>query len=209
MKFNEKLIELRKKNGLSQEELGYKLNVTRQTISKWELGQTTPEMDKLIELSKIFNISVDELINSKNKDTFSFEPSTNYSKAKQNSSDPVKQSDFYDSKDLPPKKKTLKYVIIGIIAIILIAFTLKLCLLLPIFNKLFHSMDNASNVQDSIWSRAFGIFDTVTNEITNNSDSGEDFINNFTDSASNLLNSDAFNTATPDMSNMMGSFFEH
>ena len=45
MKFNEKLINLRKKAGLSQEELGYKLNVTRQTVSKWELGQTTPEMN--------------------------------------------------------------------------------------------------------------------------------------------------------------------
>lgn len=64
MKFNEKLIELRKKEGLSQEELGYRLNVTRQTISKWELAQTTPEMEKIIEISKIFNISVDELINS-------------------------------------------------------------------------------------------------------------------------------------------------
>ena len=63
MKFNEKLVEVRKKEGLSQEELGYKLNVTRQTVSKWELGQTTPEMDKLVEISKIFNISVDELIN--------------------------------------------------------------------------------------------------------------------------------------------------
>ena len=62
MKFNEKLIELRKKEGLSQEELGYKLNVTRQTVSKWELGQTTPEMDKLVEMSKVFKVSVDELI---------------------------------------------------------------------------------------------------------------------------------------------------
>ncbi len=63
MKFNEKLIELRKKQGLSQEELGYKLNVTRQTVSKWELGSTTPEMDKLVEIGKIFNVSVDYLIN--------------------------------------------------------------------------------------------------------------------------------------------------
>ena len=63
MKFNEKLIELRKKQGLSQEELGYKLNVTRQTVSKWELGQTTPEMDKLVEIAKNFNVSVDDLIN--------------------------------------------------------------------------------------------------------------------------------------------------
>ena len=48
MKFNEKLIKLRKEQGLSQEELGEKLNVTRQTVSKWELGETTPEMSKLL-----------------------------------------------------------------------------------------------------------------------------------------------------------------
>lgn len=62
MKFNEKLIRLRKEKGLSQEELGDKLNVRRQTISKWELALTTPEMKKLIELSDFFNISLDDLI---------------------------------------------------------------------------------------------------------------------------------------------------
>ncbi len=61
MKFNEKLIKLRRQSGLSQEELAYKLNVTRQTVSKWELGQTTPEMDKLVSLSKIYGITLDEL----------------------------------------------------------------------------------------------------------------------------------------------------
>ena len=63
MKFNEKLIELRKKEALSQEELGYKLNVTRQTVSKWELGQTTPEMSKLTQIANLFKVSVDELVN--------------------------------------------------------------------------------------------------------------------------------------------------
>lgn len=62
MEFNEKLIELRKIRGLSQEGLGNIINVTRQTVSKWELGETTPEMSKLIELSEYFEISVDELI---------------------------------------------------------------------------------------------------------------------------------------------------
>ena len=62
LKFNEKLITLRKASGLSQEELGDKLNVARQTISKWELGETTPEMDKLEELSNLFEISIDELV---------------------------------------------------------------------------------------------------------------------------------------------------
>lgn len=64
--FNENLIKLRKRENLSQEELGDKINVSRQTISKWELGETTPEMDKLLELSKIFQISIDELIGNDN-----------------------------------------------------------------------------------------------------------------------------------------------
>lgn len=62
MKFNEKLIKIRKEKGLSQEALGEKLDVARQTISKWELGETTPEMDKLVKLSELFEISLDELI---------------------------------------------------------------------------------------------------------------------------------------------------
>ncbi|MCL2383213.1 MAG: helix-turn-helix domain-containing protein [Oscillospiraceae bacterium] len=62
MEFSERLIHLRKENGLSQEALGDKLNVARQTISKWELGETTPEMDKLIKISEIFDISLDALI---------------------------------------------------------------------------------------------------------------------------------------------------
>ncbi len=62
MEFNEQLICLRKQKGMSQEQLGEKIGVTRQTVSKWELGETTPDMDKLIELSKLFGISIDELV---------------------------------------------------------------------------------------------------------------------------------------------------
>lgn len=62
MQFCEKLMELRKARGLSQEQLGDLLNVSRQTVSKWELGATTPEMNKLIELSNIFSVSIDELV---------------------------------------------------------------------------------------------------------------------------------------------------
>ena len=63
MKFEEKLINLRKQKILSQEELAEKLNVTRQTISKWELGQTKPDIDKIKEMSELFEVSVEELIN--------------------------------------------------------------------------------------------------------------------------------------------------
>lgn len=63
MKFEQKLINLRKQKSLSQEELAERLNVTRQTISKWELGQSKPDMDKLIEISKLFEVGIEELIN--------------------------------------------------------------------------------------------------------------------------------------------------
>lgn len=60
--FAEKLTQLRKSRGWSQEELGERLGVTRQTVSKWELGATTPEMEKLVEMSELFGLSVDELV---------------------------------------------------------------------------------------------------------------------------------------------------
>lgn len=62
MEFSKKLYELRKKNGLSQEELANRLNVSRQTISKWESGDSAPEMEKLVMLGDYFNISLDELV---------------------------------------------------------------------------------------------------------------------------------------------------
>ena len=63
MKFEEKLITLRKQKLLSQEQLAEKLDVTRQTVSKWELGQSRPDMDKLTNMSKLFNVSIDTLTN--------------------------------------------------------------------------------------------------------------------------------------------------
>ena len=62
MKFNERLLEIRKKQGLSQEELGAELQVSRQTISKWEAGQSLPDLDFIAQLSDIFNVSSDYLI---------------------------------------------------------------------------------------------------------------------------------------------------
>lgn len=63
MSFNEKLQYLRRENKLSQEDLASMLDVTRQSVSKWESGTTYPEMDKLIMLCKIFNCSLDDLTN--------------------------------------------------------------------------------------------------------------------------------------------------
>ena len=62
MEFNNKLYELRKQKGFSQEELANRLNVSRQTISKWEVGESTPDMENLVAISELFEISLDELV---------------------------------------------------------------------------------------------------------------------------------------------------
>ena len=62
MNFNEKLISLRKSMGLSQEELGAEIKVSRQTISKWESGQSYPDFQRLVLLSDYFGLTLDELI---------------------------------------------------------------------------------------------------------------------------------------------------
>ena len=61
MEIGNKILELRKKNNLSQEALAEKIGVSRQTISKWELGETSPDIKQAKELSKVFNVSLDEL----------------------------------------------------------------------------------------------------------------------------------------------------
>lgn len=62
MNFNEKLINLRKGKGISQEELGSELNTSRQTISKWELGTSYPDFNRLVLLSDYFGLTLDELV---------------------------------------------------------------------------------------------------------------------------------------------------
>ena len=64
MALGNNILKLRKKSGLSQEELGEKVNVTRQTISNWELEETSPNPDQLKLLSKALNVSVDDLIDN-------------------------------------------------------------------------------------------------------------------------------------------------
>ena len=65
MDFNNRLYQLRKQKGLSQEELANRLNVSRQTVSKWEVGDSTPDMEKLIAISDLFDVSLDKLVMGK------------------------------------------------------------------------------------------------------------------------------------------------
>ena len=81
MEFNNKLYELRKQKGFSQEELASRLNVSRQTVSKWEVGESAPDMEKLVAISDLFEISLDELVLDKAPE--------------QNSSEQVVRSELY------------------------------------------------------------------------------------------------------------------
>lgn len=83
MEFNNKLYELRKQKGFSQEELANRLNVSRQTVSKWEVGESTPDMEKLVAMSDLFEISLDELVKGEESE-------------KETTSGQISRSEFYN-----------------------------------------------------------------------------------------------------------------
>ena len=101
MALGQNILNLRKKNGLSQEQLGEKVNVTRQTISNWELQETAPNPDQLKLLSKALNVSVDDLLDNDIQNVV-------LSKVK------------VTEKQIGTIKKILKGIIIGFITILVI-----------------------------------------------------------------------------------------
>ncbi len=62
MKLSEKIVNLRRQNGWSQDELAGRLGVSRQSVSKWEGGQSTPDIERIIQLSRIFDVTTDYLL---------------------------------------------------------------------------------------------------------------------------------------------------
>ena len=62
MEIGNKIHQLRKISGMTQEQLSEKLNVSRQTISKWESGNTSPDLESIVKVSKIFHVSLDDLL---------------------------------------------------------------------------------------------------------------------------------------------------
>lgn len=68
MIFADKLIMLRKKAGWSQEELAEQMDVTRQSVSKWEGAQSIPDIEKIIRLSELFGVSTDYLLKDEIED---------------------------------------------------------------------------------------------------------------------------------------------
>lgn len=71
MDFSEKILTLRKSRNLTQEQLAEALNVSRQSVSKWESSQAIPELDKIVELSRVFDVTTDYLLKSSEIDELS------------------------------------------------------------------------------------------------------------------------------------------
>lgn len=71
MDFSEKLLTLRKANNLTQEQLAEQLEVSRQSVSKWESGQAVPELEKIVALSAVFDVTTDYLLKASEIDDLS------------------------------------------------------------------------------------------------------------------------------------------
>lgn len=71
MNFSEKLLSLRKAKDLTQEQLAEKLDVSRQSISKWESAQASPDLEKIVALSAVFDVTTDYLLKSSEIDDLS------------------------------------------------------------------------------------------------------------------------------------------
>jgi transcriptional regulator with XRE-family HTH domain len=98
-----KLVKLRKQMGLSQEELAEKIGVSRQAVSKWERSESSPDTDNLIALSKIYGISIDEMldydVDSKPKET----PTETYQEQYTYDTSGSADEDMYDEESEPSR----------------------------------------------------------------------------------------------------------
>lgn len=113
MTFGEKLQRMRKQDGLSQEQLAEKLNVSRQAISKWETG-TIPDLDNLVKIGRYFDCSLDYLVNNEI-----------------NNKDEKTQVPKMENKNLIQKGISVGCIIVGII----------ISLLMPLFAKLYQAFE--------------------------------------------------------------------
>ena len=64
MKFQERIQQIRKEKGFSQEDMAERIGISRQAVAKWEAGLTYPDVDNLITLSDLFKVSIDSLLKS-------------------------------------------------------------------------------------------------------------------------------------------------
>ena len=124
MNLSDNLKRIRKENNLSQEQLADKLGVSRQAVSKWESNQAYPEMDKVLQICKMFNLNIDELLNQNIKEVNETKQSkNNVNKFIDDFLDYItKTVDMFSSMKLKEQLKCIleQLVIIGVITLILL-----------------------------------------------------------------------------------------
>lgn len=121
MTLSEKILELRKAKGLSQEQLAEKIGVSRQSISKWETGESVPEIERLTELSNVFNVTTDYLLKPSEVDELSIRTEL---LEKQ-------QQDLIEKADV---KSRIRFRILSCVAIYLVALAAILVFDTPVMN---------------------------------------------------------------------------
>lgn len=105
----DKIIEERKKNGWSQEELAEKLNVTRQSVSKWESAQSVPDLQRILEMSRVFSVSTDYLLKDE------MEPENRPAVQDSQQAEPRRRVSIQEAADfLKIKKQTAKMIALGV-----------------------------------------------------------------------------------------------
>lgn len=111
MDISEKILSLRKAHDLTQEQLAEKLAVSRQSVSKWESGQAMPEVDKLIALSDVFQVTSDYLLKPSEIDELTLKTE-------------ILERQQQEFKKDAQRRKTKQSIVLSSIAIYLIAFAL-------------------------------------------------------------------------------------
>lgn len=148
MKFCEKLQKLRKDNHLSQEDLADKLDVSRQAVSKWESATTYPEMDKLLTLCKLFNVTLDELTN----DSISLD---DVKKEKDNSITKelyyLIDKSFYMFKNMSAKKAFKTLFELGILLLILLVFKIPFNYIYDIGSEVIYTIPRGAGIIDGVY----------------------------------------------------------
>lgn len=148
MELSEKLYKLRKDNNWSQEEIAEKMDVSRQTVSKWETNKAFPELNKLVKLSELYNITLDELV----KDTIATEK--------------IDDDIMYQKKK--NKKVNIKILIFLIIVLLIcfVIFTLNIIRRISILNDI--SSKYKSDFQSIGESKSGRIIEHITKREINN-----------------------------------------
>ncbi len=125
MKLHEKIYNLRKKEGLSQEALAEKLGVSRQSVSKWETGEAMPEVGKLLSLSKLFGVTTDYLLDDESEEKLK----ESEAEEEKEERPPFAAAPVYET---PKKNKSVRNI-----TVILILCIIVFLIILPVFAAIF------------------------------------------------------------------------